>query len=57
MTRAYFPEDTDRLQAAIDQADWLAAESGYTTVDDLWLSDPDLFEALATEWRNDHPRD
>lgn len=39
---------------AINQADWLAQESGYEDVEELWLSDPDLFVALAQEWRQDH---
>ena len=39
---------------AIEQADWLATESGYETVESLWLTDPDLFVALATEWREEH---
>lgn len=55
MARAYFPDDASRVAAAIDQADWLAEESGYETIDDLWLSDPDLFTALATEYREAHP--
>jgi hypothetical protein len=55
MTRAFFPEDTDRISAAIDQADWLTAESGYPSVNELWLFDPDLFMALATEYREEHP--
>lgn len=40
---------------AIDQADWLIDESGYESVDDLWTSDPELFIALAAEWRGEHP--
>lgn len=55
MTRPYFPEKLDQLTAAIDQADWLTTESGYTSLDDLWASDPDLYTILATEWREDHP--
>ena len=64
MTRAYFPEDQHKLAAAIEaqrtseaiaQADWLAAESGYADVEDLYQSDPDLFVSLAAEWRGDNP--
>lgn len=44
-----------QLDDAIAQADWLATESGHESVDDLWRSDPDLFTALAQEWRDDHP--
>ena len=66
MTRAYFPEDANKLDGAISaqrtsdaiaQADWLAAESGYADVQDLWISDPDLFVSLATEWREVNPWD
>lgn len=35
------------------QADWLASQSGYADVNDLYQSDPDLFVALAAEWRDE----
>ena len=44
------------INAAIEQADWLAEQSGYNNIDDLYQSDPDLFVALATEYRNDSLR-
>lgn len=55
MSRPYFTESTSMIQDAIDQADWLAAESGYTDTNDLWASDPQLFVTLAIEWREEHP--
>ena len=47
-------KETQHLTDAIDQADWLAEESGYPTPDELWLADPDLFVTLAQEWRASH---
>ena len=43
------------INAAIEQADWLAEQSGYNNIDDLYQSDPDLFIALAAEYRDDNP--
>ena len=39
----------------ITQATWLSNESGYTDLDDLWATNPDLFIALTTKWRDEHP--
>jgi hypothetical protein len=44
-----------QLQDAIEQADWLVGESGYTDLDDLLRTNPELFEHLATQWRSDNP--
>lgn len=58
MSESYFsenPENDAYLQDAIDQADWLTNENDYATIDDLWQSNPELFDQLAQTWRNNHP--
>jgi hypothetical protein len=45
--------ETQQLNDTIAQATWLAAESGYADIEELWLSDPDLFVSLAQEWRQE----
>lgn len=48
MTAQQQRQDTD------DQTQWMQDEGGYESVEALWLSDPDLFVALAQEWRQQH---
>ena len=46
--------EAQQLADTILQADWLGEQSGYSTVEELWLSDPELFVTLAQEWRSEH---
>ncbi len=39
------------INSVIEQADWIAGQSNYENVNDLWQSDPDLFITLAAEYR------
>lgn len=43
-----------QLEDAIAQATWLEEQTGLT-VDDLWTTDPNQFDVLAREWREEHP--
>jgi hypothetical protein len=52
---SYQNQDHWTFDDAIAQADWLTSQSGYDDLNDLWLSDPDLYTALAREWREDNP--
>ncbi len=45
------------INSVIEQADWIASQSNYENVNDLWQSDPDLFVALAIEYRDNNPWD
>ena len=44
------------LQDAIAQADWISTKTSTTDLDELFRTNPDLFDSLATVWRENHPQ-
>lgn len=44
-------DNPDQLEYLSDEAQFL----GYETINDLFLEEPELFDAIAAEYRSEHP--